>query len=340
MGRSSGGGSHSSGGFSGGHSSGGFSGGGRSSSSHSSSSRSSYSSSSRSYRSSPRRSYGYGPRYGGYYSSGPVYRRRRSSVASTIFTILVIFIIIALLFGNIRSSSSGSSSVPSNTTQRTPLSGAVSKTSWYDDQIGWIRNERDLVSGLEDFYKETGVQPYVLLVPYEAKYWNESDDESSLNILQANNYLENYYKQKFKDEAHFIFAYFSCRNDSRSKMDGEFRYLTGYSAETIMDNEAIKIFWGYFENNYYNTSLSMEEMISKTFSQTGNRIMSKPTNAWDFAKIAVPVVGGLVAIFVVFSIVKVRAQRQKEREEFTKEILDKPLETFGNDTSDLEEKYK
>ena len=32
--------------------------------------------------------------------------------------------------------------------------------------------------------------------------------------------------------------------------------------------------------------------------------------------------------------------REKEREEYTKEILDKPLETFGTDTSELEEKYK
>ena len=42
-------------------------------------------------------------------------------------------------------------------------------------------------------------------------------------------------------------------------MEGEFRYLSGYSADTIMDNEAIKILWGYFENNYYNTSLTIEE---------------------------------------------------------------------------------
>ena len=34
-----------------------------------------------------------------------------------------------------------------------------------------------------------------------------------------------------------------------------------------------------------------------------------------------------------------RNQREKEKEEYTKEILDKPLETFGTDTSDLEEKY-
>ena len=29
-----------------------------------------------------------------------------------------------------------------------------------------------------------------------------------------------------------------------------------------------------------------------------------------------------------------------EKEEYTKEILSKPLETFGTDTTDLEDKYK
>ena len=66
-------------------------------------------------------------------------------------------------------------------------------------------------------------------------------------------------------------------------MDGEFRYLSGYSADTIMDNEAINILWGYFEKNYYNTSLSIGKMISNTFSETAESIMSRPTNGWDFA---------------------------------------------------------
>ncbi len=39
-------------------------------------------------------------------------------------------------------------------------------------------------------------------------------------------------------------------------------------------------------------------------------------------------------------ILKNKNKREKEKEEFTKEILNKPLETFGEDTSDLEDKYK
>ena len=116
--------------------------------------------------------------------------------------------------------------------------------------------------------------------------------------------------------------------------------LSGYSADTIMDNEAISILWGYFEKNYYDTSLTIEEMISNTFSETAESIMSAPTNGWDFAKVAIVIIGIVVVVIIIYRILKQKAKREKEKEEYTKEILDKPLETFGEDTSDLEDKYK
>lgn len=328
MGRSSGGGSHSSGGFGGGHSSGGFSGGGRSHSSSYHSSNSSYQRQSH-YNGGPHIYFG-GPRYfGGGYS--PRYRRR-----SSMMSIVILIIILLVSFAILMPKGNTSSSIPQNTTERVPLSGVVQKTDWYQDDIGWIRNRNVLIDGLEDFYKETGVQPYVMLIPYADTYWNGN----TLDFTNADAYLENIYTSHFNDEGHFIFAYFACQNDSESEMDGEFRYLSGYSADTIMDNEALKIFWGHFEKNYYNTSLSIEEMISDTFRDTASSIMSRPTNGWDFAKIAVIVGGGIAVIVVIYMIIKTKAQREKEKEEYTKEILDKPLETFGTDTSDLEEKYK
>lgn len=174
------------------------------------------------------------------------------------------------------------------------------------------------------------------MVPYSNQYWNGT----SFNTTQADKYLEEVYKNTFNDEGHFIFAYFQCAGDSKQEMDGEFRYLSGYSADTIMDSEAISILWGYFESNYYDTSLSMEKMISNTFSQTAKSIMSKPTNGWDVVKVLLIVAAVVVIVIVVYKMYKKKVQRDKEKEEYTKEILDKPLETFGEDVSDLENKYK
>lgn len=306
------------GGFGGGHSSGGFSGGGRSSRGFSSSGSSS------SYRSSR-------PVYVGthYYGGGYGYSSSSSWVSLIIFLIIIMLVVMPIIQKDL-------TKVPKNTTQRVALNGVVSKTDWYEDNIGWITSKNTLISGLEDFYKKTGVQPYVLFIPYSTEYWNGND----INATKADAYLERVYSEKFTDEAHFIFAYFQCKNDSKSEMDGEFRYLSGYSADTIMDNEAISILWGYFEKNYYNTSLTIEKMISNTFSETAKSIMSKPTNVWDFAIILIIVIVIILIIVFVYKMVKSKHQREKEKEEFTEKILEKPLETFGTDTSELEKKYE
>lgn len=324
MGRSGGGsGGHSSGGFSGGHSSGGFSGGGRSSGGGFSGGphHSNYGG----YRPRPPRGHFFwGPRptYG--YGLGYAY---------IIFFIIIIATIIVAFYTN---SMKNDTIKIENTKERQALSGVVNKTDWYDDQIGWITNKSVLINGLEDFYKATGVQPYILFVAYSSQYWNGTN----INATVADNYLESVYSSTFTDEGHFIFAYFECENDTKGEMEGEFRYLSGYSADTIMDSEAISILWGYFETNYYNTSLSIEKMISNTFSDTAETIMSKPTNGWDFAKTLAVVVGIVIILVIIFIIFKNKNKRDKEKEEYTKDILSKPLETFGNDTSDIEKKYE
>ncbi|MCD7895022.1 MAG: hypothetical protein LUG60_15205 [Erysipelotrichaceae bacterium] len=352
MGRSGGGGGgRSSGGFGGGRSSGGFSGGGRSSGGGFSGGGGRSSGPRNNYGGGPRRNPGPRPRGGGmFFFGGPRYygappppggRRRRSGLLSTIIVILVMMSIVCCTMSAFIGTSNNydtsySSSVSENTTERTKLEGVVSKTDWYQDDLGWIRSPNQMITGLEDFYNQTGVQPYIAFIAYSDDYWNGN----TFDTTAADEYLDEIYEEKFTDEGHFIFAYFACYNDSED-MDGEFRYLAGYSADTIMDNEALNIFEGYFNTYYYDTSLSIEQMISNTFSSTADSIMSTPTNGWDFARIAIIVVGVVAVVVVIYLILKNKAKRDKEREEYTKEILDKPLDTFGDeDLSDLEKKYK
>lgn len=268
-----------------------------------------------------------------YYGSG--YGYTSGSIRGVIAFIVIFFIIIAI--SNVMYNTSDR--IPKNKTERVALSGIVSKTDWYEDKIGWVSSKNTLISGLEDFYKKTGIQPYIVFIPYSEEYWNGNN----IQPAKADGYLEKIYAEKFKDEGHFIFAYFQCRNDSKSEMDGEFRYLSGYSADTIMDNEAISILWGYFEKNYYNTSLSLEKMISNTFSETATSIMSKPTNGWDFIIIAIIAIAVVLIVVFVYKAIKNKHKREKEKEEYTERILEKPLETFGaetTDTSELEKKYE
>ena len=317
MGRSGGGG-RSSGGFRGGRSSGGFSGGGRSS-------RGGFSGGF-GHRSSG--SFGYRPMFGGW---GPRYYGGGYGCGGGITMIILLFILLVsvglpngcAIVGCVPGCTHDSSDNYSQTeyvssTKREPLEGVVSKTDWYEDELGWISSKNVLIEGLEDFYKQTGIQPYVLLVKYSEDLWNNR----VLDPTAADEYLEKVYDEKFSDEGHFIFAYFQCKNDSKQEMEGEFRYLGGYSTDTIMDNEAIRILWGYFENNYYNTSLTIEEMISNTFSQTAESIIQHSEKNQSKAPIIVTVVLiAILAMIIIYALVKNRSKKKKENTNHPVDII-------------------
>lgn len=346
-----GGGGHSGGSFGGGHSGGGRSFGGRPSSS----------SSNRAHTPAPsprssRPIYHNPPSSGGYVSSGrPIInsgggnfnntpgsnnnggfqqkpRKKRDGLITSIIMIAVFVILLLFIFGLFADDTTDMQ----NTTERTALSGAVQMTDYYKDDIGWITEKDVLISGLEDFYHETGVQPYVLLVPYDSRFWNGSD----FNGDAGQAYLEQVYAETFNDEAHFIFAYFACANDGKDILDGQFEYLKGYQADTIMDNEAMKIFWGYFQNYYNDTFYTIEEMFANAFSDTATRIMSAPTNGYDTMIVLIIAAGIAIVIIGIVMIVRTAAQRKREKEEYTRKILETPLESFGTDTSELEKKYQ
>ena len=120
-------------------------------------------------------------------------------------------------------------------------------------------------------------------------------------------------------------------------MNGEFLYLSGSEADKIMDEEALTIFWANFEKNYYDTSLSIEEMIANTFETTARSIMNMPMTGWDVIKVMI-VIGGAYLI-IRFLYRKLKAKNQK-KEENTEMLLNQPLKTFGIDTTELEKKYK
>lgn len=220
--------------------------------------------------------------------------------------------------------------IPDNTTKREPLQGIVIETEWYEDELGWIHDSNLLIKGLNYFYSETGVQPYIILIKGTDEFWQDSFDEAA-----ADQYLEELYREKFSDEGHFVFAYFSSLDDSKEEMNGEFRYLSGLEADKIMDEEALTIFWANFEKNYYDTSLSIEEMIADTFETTGRSIMNMPITGKDI--IIVMVVIGIAYFMIRFFYKKIKNKNQKKED--TK-IFAQPLKTFGTDTSELEEKYK
>ncbi|MCL2825895.1 MAG: hypothetical protein FWD72_00645 [Eggerthellaceae bacterium] len=338
MGRSGGGG-FGGGGFSGGGFSGGFSGGGRSSGGFSGG--------------GGGRSFGGGSSGGGIFGGGggrmgmPIFinaprygggggggggspQGDPENRGCSLFLIIVLIVIIAVIvLASVDTCSTdfgGSSfSITKSTVQRVALpASAVKETGYYTDADGdWIHNASALTSGMKAFYKETGVQPYLYILP----------NGMSTSTQELANYAKMYYGQLFTDEGHFLLVF--CDDGHGSYNCG---YVVGSQAKTIMDDEAISILRDYLDRYYNDYSLSEEQIFSKTFADTGTRIMTVEHS--PLVPIAVCLAVVVVAILVYVILKKRREQRAQEQQQM-EDILKTPLEKFGDqEVEDLAKKYE
>ena len=239
-------------------------------------------------------------------------------------TVVVILVICALLIGFFSAFGGCSAlTVTSSTVERTPLpSGAVTQTGYYTDEDGsFIANPSVLNSGMRSFYQDTGVQPYLYILP----------NGRITDTAKLASYAEELYGKMFEDTAHFLVVF--CDDGRGSYHVG---YYIGAQAGTVVDDEAMQIFSNYLEINYYSDKTD-SQMFADTFQQTGERIMSitPPYLLIGFAIMCV-----LIALIAVLLFVKLRRDQKEREQKRMQDILSTPLETFGNkDLEDLEKKY-
>lgn len=350
MGRA-GGGSHSGGGhFGGGHSSSRSSGGHSIGSSragggsHRSSGRSSmhmnHGSSGGGFRQSPPPRHGGGfhqppppPRHGRSFHQPPPprhyggYGRRRSGGAASRllgWVIVIIIVVLYLLF----SSAAGEQDTKS-TIQRTKLE---SQNAYINDcivdELGWFDNVSHTEAELKDFWEETGVQPYIVLHEYDAALTSNEEKEQ---------WAEAYYDEHFDTENIFLYVYFA-EEDTDNDV-GYMCYVNGYEASSVMDSEAVEIFWNYIDSYWY-SDLSTDDLFIKVFDREAETIMYVSTTDKDIVKwvviLAVVVVGGITIIKVV----KTKAARAKQKAEEDERILNTPINDMIKDSeNDVSNKY-
>ncbi len=239
--------------------------------------------------------------------------------------LVIVVIVITMAFGSFASCARSDGSVGASTHQREALAaGSAVETGYYTDESGdWIRDSAALERGLETFFAETGVQPYVYILPN-----GTSTSESELAAR-----AEELYDELFTDEAHFLLVF--CDDGQGSYTCG---YAVGSAAKTIMDDEAIGILADYLDRNYLDLSLSEEEIFADTFAQTAERIMHVTTSPVVYIAGAAAVVA-IVAL--VIYLVRRRSQERAAERAHVEEMLNTPLETFGDQKlDDLEEKYR
>ncbi len=285
--------------------------------------------------------FGWGPSFGGLFRGPTIFvnnsRRNygggggggnnnssNNGCGTAIALIVIILVFFAVIF-MFMLPGSGGGSVGKSTVEREKLPpSAVNETAYYTDEDGdWIHNSRKLESGMKAFYKETGVQPYVYILP----------NGSASSVVDFYNYAKALYDELFTDGGHFLLLF--C-DDGNGYYD--YGFYSGSQAQTVMDEEAVEIFLDYLERYYSDYSIDEEEIFSNAFEDTGRRIMTVTKSPVVPIAICIAVIVVAVLLFAAFK--KHHKAKERERQEM-EEILQTPLEKFGDDdVEDLAKKYR
>lgn len=274
-----------------------------------------------------------GPRGGGYGGAGrrPASNRGGCGCLGVSIAVILVMVLIAVFFlaAPAQNNSGGAAGgVTASTIAREALpKGSVNETEYYTDELGWIGNSTTLIAGMKNFYQKTGVQPYLYLTDTVEGSHSPTND-------QLDQFAHAKYDALFTDEAHLLLVFFEYDSSGQPKV----WYVAGSQAKTVLDDEAMNILLDYIDRYYYDSSLTDEQMFSKSFDNAGERIMSVTTSPW----IPVLIVAGVLVILVVLFLWWRSHKKQKNLEaEQTRKILDTPLETFGDtDAAERAKKYE
>lgn len=262
--------------------------------------------------------------YGGYGG------RRGAGCSVTLLAAIIIFIIIAYIFSGMSHAAyygGTSSGSQASTIQREKLeSGNAYMNNCVVDEIGWFDNVSKTESQLKEFWEETGVQPYIILKDYDVTLATDAQKEQ---------WTLDYYDANFDTENIFLYVYFA-EEDVDTDV-GYMCYANGRQTSSVMDSEAVEIFWNNIDKYWY-TDLSTDDVFVNAFNDTADTIMRVSTTkedivVWGMAVAIVIIVGIVIIIFI-----KQKNQRAKEKAAEDERILNTPLEELRND--DLTKKYQ
>ena len=257
------------------------------------------------------------------YGYGDVYERpRRNNLKGLLIVLILLFLVCVILINGI-----SSSSVTKSTMNREKLNtGVPFQNDCIIDEIGWFDNEAKTETKLQNFYDKTGVQPYIVLKDYDANLDTDAEKDE---------YALGYYEDNIDNEGTFLYMYFA-EEDADGDV-GYMCYVNGTSISSMMDSEAISIFWDYVDTYWY-SDLSTDDMFVKIFDSTADRILQQTTTGKDVAKVfgiagCILLTGGIVIVLV-----RMKHTRDKEKAAETERILKTPLSS-SETTDDLADKY-
>lgn len=282
---------------------------------------------------SGRSSYGGGGFYGGSFYPRPP---RRSTVIvshggsfNAIISLIIFIVVLIAAFGGFPSSNSSSTkSVPKSTQNRERLeSGVGYDNNCIVDNIGWFDNVTKTEKSIKQFYDKTGVQPYIVLNAYDSTLLTDTAKEE---------YAKKWYDEHIKNESTFLYMYFA-EPDTDNDV-GYMAYVNGKQVPSVMDSEAIEIFWAYVDKYWY-SDMSTDDMFTTIFTKTADRIMTKSTTAANVGNNAIKVIGVIIVFAGIIVVMVLRRKHKAEEAKETEKILNTPL-NGDSEADDLLKKYK
>ena len=278
-------------------------------------------------------SYGGGRFYGGGFYPRPP---RRSTVIvshggsfNAVISLIIFVVVLIAAFGGFPSSNSSSTkSVPKSTQNRERLeSGVGYDNNCIVDNIGWFDNVTKTEKSIKKFYDKTGVQPYIVLNAYDSTLLTDTAKEE---------YAKKWYDEHIKNESTFLYMYFA-EPDTDNDV-GYMAYVNGKQVPSVMDYEAIEIFWAYVDKYWY-SDMSTDDMFTTIFTKTADRIMTKSTTAADVGNNAIKVIGVIIVFAGIIVVMVLRRKHKAEEAKETEKILNTPL-NGDSEADDLLKKYK
>lgn len=182
------------------------------------------------------------------------------------------------------------------------------------DELGWITNEREVLEGMEEFYDKTGVQPILVITDNIYGSSNPSIDDIEARCNEI------YDQVMGTNEGGLLFMFCEWSSSNYDPF-----YLAGTSAQSVMDSDATDTLIN-FANSLYTTNLSDEQYFSRVFSDTADRIMSKPKSNTPAIIVVVLLIGVDIIVIGVYSSYKKKLQREREKAAETERILNSRLE--------------
>lgn len=194
-----------------------------------------------------------------------------SSVIVFIIVLTMVFALMSVFFSTIlsrsshnsnSSNSSNSFSAPASTRNREKLNSGVSfDSNCIIDELDWFDSVSKAGTCLKTFYDKTGVQPYIVLLQYHPELTTDSQKEE---------YAQDYYENNIDNESTFLYMYFAEKDQDNDV--GYMCYVSGIQVDSVMDAEAVDIFWEYLDRNWY-SDMSTDELFEIAFTKTAETIM-------------------------------------------------------------------